>query len=59
MKLQLAALLQQKMTRKEFLQYAGSLVLVVLGVSAVLKSLQGRSTSSVRPMGYGASTYGR
>ena len=60
MKLQIDALLQQEMTRKEFLQYAGSALLMLFGVSSVIKALQSGATPRARkPAGYGASLYGK
>lgn len=59
MKLQIESLLQQTMTRKEFLRYVGSAILVLFGISTVLKSLQtNQSASTKTSMGYGSDAYG-
>ncbi len=60
MKDQINALLVKEMTRKEFLQHIGSAMLIMLGISGVLKTLTslnaGKSQKS--EMGYGVSPYG-
>lgn len=58
-KQELENLLQQEMSRKEFLQYVGSALLVFVGVGSLMKILkispaQKNSTNS----GYGSSQYG-
>lgn len=56
---QIDTLFSKEMSRKEFLQHVGSGLLIVLGISGMLKALNGQQSSS-RPqgMGYGASAYG-
>lgn len=59
MKDQIDNLFQQKLTRKEFLQYIGSGLLVIFGVSNLLKALQAPiKKQPVSGMGYGSSAYG-
>ena len=56
MKQEIEKLFQQQMTRKEFLQYVGSALLLVFGVGAILRAFKiGPKDSS---KGYGASLYG-
>ena len=57
---QIDALLQEKMDRKDFLKYAGTVVLGVIGVTGLLRMILGsRGTTSVSSNGSkGASTYG-
>ncbi len=61
MKAQLDELLNREMSRKEFLQHVGSGLLVLFGISGLLKALTqqqpkiGRQTNN---MGYGSSAYG-
>lgn len=57
MKTQLEEVLQQRMSRKQFLQYIGSGLLVVFGVSNVIKLLQPSGKQRVSN-GYGSSVYG-
>lgn len=40
MKASLENVLQQKLTRKEFIQYVGSGLMVLFGVSSLLKAIQ-------------------
>lgn len=57
MKQEIEKLFQQEMTRREFLQYVGSAVLLMLGFSAILRAFKvGPKESNVK--GYGASMYG-
>ena len=63
---QIDALLQEKMDRKDFLKYAGTVVLGVIGVTGLLRMILGsRGTTSVSSNGskgasaYGNSSYGK
>ncbi len=63
---QIDALLQEKMDRKDFLKYAGTVVLGVIGVTGLLRMILGsRGTTSVSSNGskassvYGNSAYGK
>lgn len=58
MKNELENILQQKMNRKEFLQYVGSAILMILGVSSLLKALNIGQHAQKSTTGYGASLYG-
>jgi hypothetical protein len=52
-------LFQQEMNRKEFLQYVGSALLLVLGAGSLLKALKiGQKPGEKSTSGYGASLYG-
>ena len=57
---QIDALLQEKMDRKDFLKYSGTVVLGVIGVTGLLRMILGsRGTTSVSSNGSkGASVYG-
>jgi len=62
---QLHDLLATEMDRREFLTYAGAVLLTVLGISGLLRTLaqpplleKHSHTSSATPGGYGSSTYG-
>jgi Trp operon repressor len=50
--------LQQKVTRREFLLYLGSTVLAITGVSGFLKNLSKQHPKGHSSFGYGNSTYG-
>lgn len=55
-------LLQQEVSRKEFLRYAGVAVLGLIGVTGMLNSLRsigGTTQHQQTHAGYGASSYGR
>ena len=63
---QIDALLQEKMDRKDFLKYAGTIVLGIIGVTGLLRMVLGsRGVSSVsghgsnNSKGYGNSAYGK
>lgn len=60
MKTQLNDLLSREMSRKEFLQYIGSGVLVLFGVSGLMRALLQLQPKSSRAVGmsYGSSAYG-
>ena len=61
MKEQLSLLFEKQMSRKEFLQYVGSGLLVMFGVSGLLKALTGQSmhrNTTPQDIGYGSSNYG-
>lgn len=49
--------LAKPMDRKEFLAHAGAAALAVVGVTALMKSLGGKSYPE-RTKGYGSSSYG-
>lgn len=60
------ALMRQEVTRKEFLQYIGIVLLGIIGVSSVMSSLRQHTGSSLvgpggkkEAVGYGMSAYGR
>jgi hypothetical protein len=67
-KQQIDSLLSEKMDRKKFFQYVGTIVLGVVGVTGLMKVLfsshtnlssQDNTTShAVQTNGYGASSYG-
>ncbi len=56
-------MMQQEVTRQEFLQFIGVSILGLIGVTHVLNSIHGGllRTGKHRPVshGYGASTYGK
>jgi len=65
---QIDALLQEKMDRKDFLKYAGTIVLGVVGVTGIVRMLLGSrglldAAPSAPPAktskGYGSSSYGK
>lgn len=58
MKEQIDELFGTEMSRKEFLQYVGSGLLVLFGISGFLKALTQRPRTRLQGMGYGASVYG-
>ena len=66
-KTQINALLQEKMDRKDFLKYAGTIALGVVGFTGLFRMLLGShglnvsSDSTSRPQGngYGSSSYGK
>lgn len=66
-KTQIDALLQEKMDRKDFLKYAGSVLLAAIGVTGVVRMLLGNraltgtiSSDDVnKSSGYGKSRYGK
>jgi hypothetical protein len=64
-KQQVNQLLEKEMDRKEFLRHIGVAVAAVVGVSAVVSSLNRLQPSSSQPpahnarSGYGGSVYGR
>ncbi len=58
MKQEIDALFQQQMDRKEFLQYIGSALLLVLGAGSILKALKMSPKSQTSSKGYGGSLYG-
>lgn len=59
MKNQLQTLLSKDMSRKEFLQHVGAGVLVLFGVSGLLRALtQGSSSTRGADLEYGGSVYG-
>jgi len=66
-KTQINALLQEKMDRKDFLKYAGTIALGVVGFTGLFRMLLGSrglsvpSDSTLRPRGngYGSSSYGK
>jgi len=56
---QIDSLLNQEMSRKEFLQRIGSGILIFIGVGGVLKALAGQqSRGRISNNGYGSSAYG-
>lgn len=60
MKEQIDTLLSTEMSRKEFLQRIGSGMLILFGVSGLLKALTQQNTRGGRQqsLGYGSSAYG-
>lgn len=59
MKNQLEQILQQDMTRKEFLQYVGGALLAAFGITALLRNLlQQKPTVQQSSFGYGGGAYG-
>lgn len=63
---QIDALLQEKMDRKDFLKYAGTVALGVIGITGLVRMLLGsRSLNSPenngksQGSGYGGSSYGK
>ena len=57
MREQIDELFNKEMTRKEFLQHVGAGILVLFGVSGLLKALTQQQTRK-QGMGYGSSAYG-
>lgn len=67
-KTQIDALLQEKMDRKDFLKYAGTVALGVIGVTGLVRMLLGsrgligpnaEESSKPQGSGYGSSSYGK
>jgi hypothetical protein len=66
-KTQIEALLQEKMDRKDFLKYTGTVALGVIGLTGLLRMLLGsrglnvppEGSSKPRGSGYGNSSYGK
>lgn len=59
MKNQLENLMVKEMSRKEFLQYVGSGLLVMFGISGLIKALVGNQLDTRQSANdYGFSTYG-
>ncbi|HEY8992858.1 MAG TPA: hypothetical protein VIM37_03350 [Candidatus Microsaccharimonas sp.] len=65
-KTQIDALLQEKMDRKDFLKYAGTVTLGVIGITGLLRMLLGSRglttpEGATKPQGssYGSSSYGK
>jgi len=66
-KTQIEALLQEKMDRKDFLKYAGTIVLGVLGITGLVRMLLGArgldtsvsNGSHQNSSSYGSSPYGK
>ena len=64
---QIDALLQEKMDRKDFLKYTGTVILGIIGITGLTRMLLGsRGFGPAEPEqnkqqggGYGSSTYGR
>ena len=68
LKTQIDALLQEKMDRKDFLKYAGTVALGVIGVTGLVRMLLGSrglsgsgsgDASKQQSNGYGSSSYGK
>lgn len=57
MKAQINELFSKEMTRKEFLQHIGGALLVLFGISGLMKALLGTQKQSASA-GYGSSAYG-
>lgn len=56
---QIDTLFSKEMSRKEFLQHIGAGIMIVFGVSGVLKALAGQENQPRKAgLGYGASAYG-
>jgi hypothetical protein len=57
---QIQEILGQELSRKQFLHYAGALVLTVLGVNALIGNLQKITRHKTAPVasGYGSTSYG-
>ena len=64
---QIDALLQEKMDRKDFLKYAGTIVLGVVGITGIVRMLLGSrgmldqtpTPTAKTSNGYGSSSYGK
>ena len=63
---QIDALLQEKMDRKDFLKYTGTVILGIIGITGLVRMLLGSrglvptgSDQKSQGSGYGSSTYGR
>ena len=58
MREQIDELFGKEMSRKEFLQHIGSGLLILFGISGLLKALLQQPKAQSRGVGYGASAYG-
>jgi hypothetical protein len=58
MKNEIDKLFQQEMTRKEFLQYAGSALLFAVGIGSILKAFRPGKSQADSSLSYGGSAYG-
>ena len=67
-KTQIDALLQEKMDRKDFLKYAGTVALGIIGITGLVRMLLGSrglsgpsagGESKPQSSGYGSSSYGK
>lgn len=65
-KAQIDALLQEKMDRKDFLKYSGTVILGVIGITGLVRMLLGSrgltgpsDSESKQASGYGNSSYGK
>ena len=63
---QIDALLQEKMDRKDFLKYAGTIVLGAIGVTGLVRMILGSrgmpgtaAPEVKKSQGYGSSTFGK
>ena len=63
---QIDALLQEKMDRKDFLKYAGTVTLGIIGVTGLVRMLLGsrgiaptENSGKQQSSGYGSSGYGK
>jgi len=63
---QIDALLQEKMDRKDFLKYTGTVILGIIGITGLVRMLLGSrglvptgSDQKQQGSGYGSSTYGK
>lgn len=64
---QIDALLQEKMDRKDFLKYSGTVILGVIGVTGLLRMVLGgrefgtanNESGKDQSSGYGSSSYGK
>lgn len=55
---QIDQLFAKEMTRKDFLQHVGSGMLILFGISGLIKAFTSHQPSKQTGFGYGASTYG-
>lgn len=58
MKNEMQELFSKEMTRKEFLQHIGAALLIMLGISGLIKALLGQQKQPSSTVGYGVSAYG-
>lgn len=58
MKQQISEVLEKDVTRKEFLQYVGSALLIMFGVSNLIKMLHAQPKGTNVSAGYGDNSYG-
>ena len=58
MREQIDELFGKEMSRKEFLQHVGSGLLIIFGISGLLKALTQQPKAQSRSTGYGVSAYG-